>query len=94
MLIKKRWERALELAVNYKAHLNTVVWYRKRYLESVGKEEWIPKFKEYEGKVKILNFFMKFILFFVFFVIFKVTVDWESIKAEIKKEKEKEAKLK
>lgn len=50
--VEPRWERALELALNYKVHLNTVVAYRRRYLESVGKEEWIPKFKEVDGKVK------------------------------------------
>jgi len=41
----------LEIALNNKVHLNTVIAYRKRYLESVGKVEWIPKFKEIEGKV-------------------------------------------
>jgi intraflagellar transport protein 80 len=27
-----RWDRALELAQNYKVHVDTVVAYRKRYL--------------------------------------------------------------
>lgn len=31
------WDRALELAQNYKVHLDTVVAYRKRYLERIGK---------------------------------------------------------
>lgn len=53
-----RWERALEIALNNKVHVNTVLAYRKRYLESIGKEEWIPKFKENEGKVdKIISLF-------------------------------------
>lgn len=34
-----RWERALKLARDFKCHLDTVVAYRKRYLERIGKEE-------------------------------------------------------
>jgi intraflagellar transport protein 80 len=34
-----RWERALKLARDYKTHLDTVVAFRKKYLERIGKEE-------------------------------------------------------
>lgn len=34
-----RWQRALKLARDYKVHLNTVVAFRKKYLERIGKQE-------------------------------------------------------
>lgn len=34
-----RWERALKLARDYKVHLDTVVAFRKKYLQRIGKEE-------------------------------------------------------
>lgn len=39
------WERALDLAINYKVHLDTVLAYRQRYLQRIQKEEWMEKFK-------------------------------------------------
>jgi len=39
-----RWDRALEIATNQKVHLDTVLAYRKRYLERIGKEETNKKF--------------------------------------------------
>lgn len=34
-----RWERALKLSRDFKVHLDTVIAYRRRYLERIGKEE-------------------------------------------------------
>lgn len=45
------WDRALELAQNYKVHLDTVVAYRKRYLERIGKEETNKKFLKVNAEV-------------------------------------------
>ena len=42
-----RWDRALNLAVSNKVHVDTVLAYRKKYLESVGLEEVNSKFIEY-----------------------------------------------
>jgi intraflagellar transport protein 80 len=39
-----RWEHALDLAYQFKKHVNTVVAYRNRYLERIGKEENLKKF--------------------------------------------------
>lgn len=39
-----RWEKALDLALTYKTHVDTVVGYRNRYLEKLNREEWLPKF--------------------------------------------------
>eukprot|EP01016_Furgasonia_blochmanni_P034705 TRINITY_DN3774_c0_g2_i1.p1 TRINITY_DN3774_c0_g2~~TRINITY_DN3774_c0_g2_i1.p1 ORF type:complete len:779 (-),score=217.27 TRINITY_DN3774_c0_g2_i1:42-2378(-) len=50
-----RWERALELAVNYKTHLDTVLAYRKRYLESLGQEETNKKFQKHFAEVGELD---------------------------------------
>jgi len=67
-----KWDRALELAVNNKTHIETVLAYRKRYLERVGKEETNKKFaKQFQEHPN---------------------VDWETVKANIKAEKEREKK--
>jgi len=39
-----RWDRALEIAVNNKTHVDTVVAYRKRFLEMYKKPENNEKF--------------------------------------------------
>ena len=41
-----KWEKALEIAVNQKTHVDTVIAYRKRFLEQYNKEETIPAFIE------------------------------------------------
>lgn len=48
-----RWGRALELAVNQRSHVDTVLAYRQRYLESMGREENDPRFLQYSQQVKI-----------------------------------------
>jgi intraflagellar transport protein 80 len=41
-----RWDRALNLAITYKTHVDTVLAYRRKYLESVGLQEVNSKFIE------------------------------------------------
>ena len=48
-----RWDRALELAMQNKTHVDTVVAYRTRYMENLGKEEKEKKFLELRGKIDI-----------------------------------------
>ena len=40
------WDRAMNLAQQYKQHVETVLWYRKRYLEASRSEEANPRFRE------------------------------------------------
>ena len=40
-----RWERALDIAINNKTHVDTVIAYRNKFLEQYGKEETFEKFK-------------------------------------------------
>ena len=42
-----KWDRALEIAVNNKTHVDTVVAYRKRFLTMYKKEETNEKFKQF-----------------------------------------------
>lgn len=42
-----KWDRALEIAVQNKTHVDTVIAYRQRFLEQYGKEETNSKFKQY-----------------------------------------------
>eukprot|EP01017_Pseudomicrothorax_dubius_P034798 TRINITY_DN4807_c0_g1_i5.p1 TRINITY_DN4807_c0_g1~~TRINITY_DN4807_c0_g1_i5.p1 ORF type:complete len:111 (-),score=38.48 TRINITY_DN4807_c0_g1_i5:74-406(-) len=69
-----KWERALELAIQQKVHLDTVLAYRKRFLENLGRQETNERFKKEFAQAGELN--------------------WTEIKAKIKAEKEKEAKMK
>jgi intraflagellar transport protein 80 len=46
-----RWQRALELAVKYKVHLDTVLGYRQKYLSDFQREETTPKFLQYFKQV-------------------------------------------
>ena len=48
-----RWDRALELAMQNKTHVDTVIAYRTRYMENLGKEEKEKKFLELRGKIDI-----------------------------------------
>eukprot|EP00803_Ostreobium_quekettii_P011498 evm.model.scf_932.3 EVM.evm.TU.scf_932.3 scf_932:41511-43103(+) len=43
------WERALQLALDQKAHLHTVLWYRRRHLASIGQQETSPLFLQHEA---------------------------------------------
>lgn len=47
-----RWERALELAVKYRSHVDTVLAYRSQYLEDWKKEETDDRFKQLASSVK------------------------------------------
>lgn len=47
------WERALDLALNKKVHVDTVCAYRQKYLQSFGKEETNPQFIEESSKIEI-----------------------------------------
>ncbi|KAI9009520.1 WD40-repeat-containing domain protein [Gaertneriomyces semiglobifer] len=47
------WDRALELAVKYKTHVDTVLYFRARYLKSLGKLETNRKFIQYAQSVPV-----------------------------------------
>jgi len=48
-----KWERALELALMNKTHIDTVIAYRSRYLQQLGAVEDIDKFKQFADKIEI-----------------------------------------
>jgi intraflagellar transport protein 80 len=48
-----RWDRALNLALSNKTHIDTVLAYRKKYLEAASLEETNSKFIELSKEVKI-----------------------------------------
>ncbi|XP_018409467.1 PREDICTED: intraflagellar transport protein 80 homolog [Nanorana parkeri] len=47
------WERALELAVKHKTHVDTVLAYRQKYLKDFGKEETNKRFLQYAEGVEV-----------------------------------------
>jgi intraflagellar transport protein 80 len=38
------WDKALELAVKHRTHVDTTLWFRKKFLQNFNKEETDPKF--------------------------------------------------
>ncbi|XP_077344190.1 intraflagellar transport protein 80 homolog isoform X1 [Lithobates pipiens] len=47
------WERALELAVKHKTHVDTVLAYRQKYLEDFGRKETNKRFLQYTEGVEV-----------------------------------------
>ena len=47
------WDRALDLAVKHKTHVDTVLAYRARYLENFGREDTDPRFVALQAEVPI-----------------------------------------
>lgn len=47
------WDRAFELAVKYKTHVDTVLMYRDKYLKRMGMPETNPKFAQYAEGIEI-----------------------------------------
>ena len=48
-----RWERALEVATQYRQHVDTVLLYRKQYLKKYGKSEDNAMYLRYAGEVNV-----------------------------------------
>lgn len=47
------WERALELAVKYKTHVDTVLAYRQKFLETFSKQETNKRYLQYAEGIQI-----------------------------------------
>lgn len=47
----QRWERALELGINFKTHVDTVLLYRKWYLKDLNCEENSSLLQQYADQV-------------------------------------------
>jgi len=45
-----KWERALAIANKNKQHIDTVLWYRRKFLSSFDRREDIPAFDKYKDK--------------------------------------------
>jgi len=48
-----RWDRALDLAIKHKTHVDSVLAFRQKYLEDWKKDEDNERFKEYMNEVQI-----------------------------------------
>ena len=48
-----KWDRALEIAVNNKTHVDTVMAYRKRFLSMYSKEETNERFKQFAKDLQV-----------------------------------------
>lgn len=57
--------RALELAVKYKTHVDTVLAYRQKFLETFGKQETNKRYLQYAEGVSIILYFMIMYMHFI-----------------------------
>lgn len=48
-----KWDRALEIAVNNKTHVDTVIAYRQRFLQMYKKQETNDKFKQLGQELQV-----------------------------------------
>ncbi|KAI8802527.1 WD40-repeat-containing domain protein [Cladochytrium replicatum] len=47
------WDRALDLAIKYKTHVDTVLFFRSRYLSKMGRQETSKRFIQYSQSVPL-----------------------------------------
>jgi intraflagellar transport protein 80 len=50
-----RWQRALDIAVQHQSHVDTVLWYRQRYLAGLGRPETLDAFKRVAAQLGPLD---------------------------------------
>ena len=62
--------RALELAVKHKTHVDTVLAYRQKFLETFGKQETNKRYLQYAEGVSIIQYFMIMYVFYGVYIIF------------------------
>jgi len=48
-----RWDRALDIAIKFRSHVDTVLGYRQKYLEQFGKKENNQRFIQYSSQVQV-----------------------------------------
>jgi intraflagellar transport protein 80 len=48
-----RWARALDIALKFRTHVDTVLGYRQRFLDQFGKQETDPRFIQYGQQVGV-----------------------------------------
>ena len=48
-----RWEKALDLALKHKTHVDTVLWFRQIHLQRLNRNENNPKFKKFSQSVDL-----------------------------------------
>lgn len=48
-----KWDRALELAIKHKTHIDTVLWFRENYLDKLGKKESKKMFMDLSSQVEV-----------------------------------------
>ncbi|KAH0624120.1 hypothetical protein JD844_007514 [Phrynosoma platyrhinos] len=82
------WERALELAVKHKTHVDTVLAYRQKFLDDFGKKETNQRFLQYAEGASILWKLIVTVLFSLAQPLLEV--NWDKIKAKIELEIAKE----
>lgn len=49
-----RWNRALDLAIKYRTHVDTCLGYRQRFLEQFGRRETDQRFLQYANQVRFV----------------------------------------
>lgn len=87
-----RWDRALSLAISNKVHVDTVLYYRKKYLEGANLEETNAKFNELSKDVILLTYYL-LILTYYLLINFSLLLILIKLKKELHKIKSLKIKL-
>ena len=53
-----RWSRALDIALKFRTHVDTVLGYRQRFLEQFNKKESDQRFLQYASQVMLSLIFL------------------------------------
>jgi hypothetical protein len=61
-----RWNRALDLAVKQKVHVDTVLAYRQRHLDAFERTESLPKFQQLSKQVRpTYSIYLRYLLYLI-----------------------------
>ena len=69
-----KWSRALDLAIKYRSHVDTVLGYRQRHLDEFNKQEKNAKFLQYAAEVRTFLFLLYF--YFLWQWLFFLSTMW------------------
>jgi hypothetical protein len=94
-----RWNRALDLAVKQKVHVDTVLAYRQRHLDAFDRTENLPKFQQLSKQVPTyllyLSTYLPYIVIVMTYFLYRhvslqVSFDWDTVLSNEKRDLDEE----
>ena len=94
-----RWNRALDLAVKQKVHVDTVLAYRQRHLDAFERTESLPKFQQLSKQVPTVPIYIStylpcIVIAITYFlyrrISLQVSFDWDTVLSNEKRDLDEE----